>query len=455
MATGGQGSRTEERPFALRLLALATIVAAAAVVAYLLFAGDSAYRVTAEFKNAGQLVKGNEVKAGGVAVGSVGDIEVSDSGTALVELEITDDGYHPLRRGTRAMIKQTSLSGIANRYVDLHLGPDDREEIEDGGRIGPDDTATAVELDQVFSLFDERTRGAVQDVVSGSARSLRGRGEDIRRGVRYLNPALSTGSRLFEELTKDEALLERFLVDSSSLVNALAERREDLSGVVSHLETTFGALGNQQAALSESIERLPPFMRRANTTFVNLRAALNDVDPLVNAAKPAARRLGPFLDEARGLAADAEPTVRDLSRTIRRPGRSNDLIELMRSFPPLERVAMDTRRINGAERRGAFPETDEALRRFAPTIAFGRPYTPDFVGWLDDFSTTGAYDALGGFSRAWINLDEILYGPGPKVRQFKRCPGANEQPAADGSNVLSAEEREALDCEESHRSVGP
>jgi hypothetical protein len=175
----------------------------------------------------------------------------------------------------------------------------------------------------------------------------------------------------------------------------------------------------------------------------------------VNAAKPAARRLGPFLDQARLFARDGEPTVRDLSRTIRRSGSANDLIELIDSFPPLSRVALDNQSVNGAQRRGAFPETAAALRAAAPTIALGRPYTPDFVGWLDDFSTTGAYDALGGFSRAWINLSELLYGPGPKTKQFRRCPGANEMPAADGSNVFSAAQAAALDCDPSQRSVGP
>ena len=32
----------------------------------------------------------------------------------------------------------------------------------------------------------------------------RGRGDELRRGIHYLNPTLSTGSRLFEELTRDE-----------------------------------------------------------------------------------------------------------------------------------------------------------------------------------------------------------------------------------------------------------
>ena len=220
------------------------------------------------------------------------------------------------------MIKQGSLSGIANRYVDLQLGPANGDEIDDGGVIGTDQTATAVELDQIFDLFDERTRTGLQDFFKGSAEMLQGRGKELRRGVHYLNPALSTGSRLFQELTRDDALLERFLVDSGSLVNALADRRQDLTGVVGNLNATFGALGRQQDALAESVERLPPFMRRANTTFVNLRAALDDVDPLVDASKPAVqaaravpRRGAPV--RARRRADDPRPVPHDLAQRAR------------------------------------------------------------------------------------------------------------------------------------------
>jgi phospholipid/cholesterol/gamma-HCH transport system substrate-binding protein len=308
----------------------------------------------------------------------------------------------------------------------------------------------------VFGIFDPKTRRALKDTITGSAEMLRGRGRQINEAVTYLNPALSTGARLFRELSRDEPLLERFLVDSGRFVNALARRSDDLSGLVSNANTTFRALGAQQQALAEAVGLLPPFMRRANTTFVNLRRALDDVDPLVQAAIPAARRLDPFLDSARRFAADAKPTVRDLSLAIRRPGSSNDLIELIRSFPPLARVAVEPRRINGAVRRGAFPESQEALTESAETFSLLRPYTPDLVGWFEDFSGTGAYDAAGGFSRSQLNLTEILYGPEPEMRQFRRCPGGADAPAADGSNVFSEREQAELQCEESDRAVpGP
>src|ERR687893_1841966 len=222
MSAAGAGLRTEEGPdLKKRALAAALVLLAVIAVAVLLFRGDGGYRVTAEFTNAGQLVKGNEVKAGGVTIGSVKEIDVTQDGRAEVSFSIDDGDYQPLRRGTRVMIKQASLSGIANRYVDLHIGPANGEEIEDGGVIGVDETGTATELDQIFAMFDERTRTGLQDFFKGSAEMLKGRGKEIRRGVHYLNPALSTGSRLFQELTRDEALLERFIVDSATLVNAL------------------------------------------------------------------------------------------------------------------------------------------------------------------------------------------------------------------------------------------
>jgi phospholipid/cholesterol/gamma-HCH transport system substrate-binding protein len=287
--------------------------------------------------------------------------------------------------------------------------------------------------------------------------------QEANVGFEYLNPALSTSSRLFNELTQDTPLLERFLVDSSRMVSALAERRDDLAGLIGNLNETTRALGSQKEALAESIGRLPPFMRRANTTFVDLRATLDEVDPLVEASKPVAKRLEPFLSQARAFAADAEPTVRDLSITIRRRGSSNDLINLLHSFPPLAEIATATKQrsyapgghdVDVGETRGAFQETVDALRGGAGEIGFARPYTTDFLGWFDDFSTTGGgFDALGATARGMVTMSPFLHKDSLAYKQYRRCPGSAEAPAKDGSNVLSDAEREALGCEESHRAV--
>ena len=448
-----------------RVAAVAAVIAACALVAIVLFGGGSGgYEVTAKFINAGQIVTGNPVQSGGTPIGSVTGIKITDDGQAEIKLKI-EDKHAPLRRGTRASIRQFSQSGIANRYIDLSYPPNGSEELDDGGEIDTDRTKTAVDLDQLFNTLDPETRKALQGFFQGQARQFRDSGKQANAAFEYLNPALATSSRLFNELTKDKPVLERFLVDSSKLVTALAERRDDLSGLIGNLNSTTRALGNQKLALAESVERLPPFMRRANTTFVNLRAALDDVDPLVDASKPVAARLGPFLNQARAFAADAEPTVKDLRAAVRRPGRRNDLTEFLRTVPRLADIAVETKQRNGENREGAFPASVKAFRDASPIIATGRPYTQDLLGWFDDFSTTGGgFDALGAYARGLITFQEFVgqdvdgtpalaAGP-PKREQFKRCPGAAEEPASDGSNVLSAEERQFLDCEESDRATG-
>ena len=87
-----------------------------------MFGGGDDYSVTAEFQNASQLVKGNQVVVGGVPVGSVQEISLGPHGQALVKFSVDSD-YAPLRRGTTAQIRSYSLSGIANRQVQLTLPP--------------------------------------------------------------------------------------------------------------------------------------------------------------------------------------------------------------------------------------------------------------------------------------------------------------------------------------------
>ena len=60
-------------------------------------------------------------------------------------------------------------------------------------------------------------------------------------------------------------------------------------------------IADENAAFSETLARLPTTLRRGNSTFVNLRATLTDLDVLVAESKPATKDLAPFLRELRPL----------------------------------------------------------------------------------------------------------------------------------------------------------
>jgi phospholipid/cholesterol/gamma-HCH transport system substrate-binding protein len=479
------GAAGAHRSGITRFAALASVIAVSVLVALLLFgSGGDSYALSARFINAGQLVKGNLVELGGVQIGQVTDFEITDDGEAEVEFEVEDD-YAPLPAGSRLLIRPGSLSSVANRFIEVHLpsaserdaAAGEQEMLEDGAVIESDRTTSVVEIDTFFSMFDKKTRESIQGFFRGGRRQYAGVGDDANRGLPYLKTNLSAAGRLFRELTYDPPVLERFIQDSSRLVTALAEKEGELSPLVNHLNRTTRALGSEKEALAELVSRLPDFMRTANTTYVNLRGALDDVDPLVEASKPVARKLGPYLDELRPFANEAVPTIRDLARLTGSPGANNDLLELNRTYPPLADIAVDTEErqidfgtgpVDLGSKRGSFPEAAEAFRDSASIVARGRPYTPDFLAWFDDFSQTGAYDALGSFSRSQTYFNMFTVSDGglipredqgtvfeklANLHQYKRCPGAAEAPAPDGSNVWSDEERDELDCLESDRSI--
>ena len=81
------------------MAAVLALIGAVIVVLLLVLGGGSAYTITAQFENASQLVKGNNVNVAGVPVGSIKEISLADDGQAEVEMEISDESYTPCRRG--------------------------------------------------------------------------------------------------------------------------------------------------------------------------------------------------------------------------------------------------------------------------------------------------------------------------------------------------------------------
>jgi phospholipid/cholesterol/gamma-HCH transport system substrate-binding protein len=425
-----------------RVAAIAAVLVAVVGLAVLLLgSGSGSFKIKARFINASQVVKGDLVQVSGDPVGKVTDIQLTPDGQAELSLEI-DHAYAPLRRGTQLTVRQASLSGIANRYVDLRLPPGKPTAWDEKSVIPATDTTTAVDLDQLFNVFGPRERKGLQDVLQGSALQYQGQGERSQAGWEYLNPALASSSVLFRELNRDTKQFTKFLVGTAHLVTDVAQRREDLAGLVDHLATTTGAIARPSGALADAIGQLPPFMRRANTTFVDLRTTLDALRPLVAESKPVAKKLRPFLAQLRPLAVGAQPTIRDLSRLTSSPGANNDLIELTAGAVPLAKITVGHVFANGKLREGAFTASTKALKTSIPELAYARPYAVDLTGWFDDFSHTGVVDALGGVSRVSpvFDLQSPQVNPVPGkvqfpglgvpntfVHQFERCPGSEER----------------------------
>jgi phospholipid/cholesterol/gamma-HCH transport system substrate-binding protein len=187
-----------------------------AIVVVLARGGGADYTIHAQFQTASQIVRGNLVQVAGTPIGTVDDITLTDGGQADLKLHITKSGWSPLHQGTRAAIRQASLSGVANRYVNLELGPNSNPPLANNSVIPSSQTTSTVDLDQIFNTLDPKTRQALGGVVRGFGDQYKGQGPQANKGWLYLNPSLAASSRLFNELNRDTPTLERFIVSSSS-----------------------------------------------------------------------------------------------------------------------------------------------------------------------------------------------------------------------------------------------
>ena len=420
-----------------RILALAALVAAVALAALAMFGGSDQYKVKAVFQNAGQLVPGNEVRVGGQPIGTISDIELDQSANAIVTMEVGDE-VAPLHEGTSATIRATSLSGITSRYISLKPGPNNSRELDDGDSIGADETSAPVDLDVLFNTLDAKTRAGLRDFIRGSGTQYEARGAEAGESIQYFAPFLGSTSRLTRELALDQQVLERFVQDGADTVSAIASRRGDLTDLVSNTNSAMRAIGDENVALQRALELLPGTLRKANTTFVNLRSTLDDLDKLVEESKPNTKELAPFFKALRPLVHDARPTVADLRDLIRSPGPNNDLIELTAKQPRLAELTASV-----------FPRAIRTLDRSDPVISYARPYIPDLSGWLTEFGQVAAYyDANGHYARVQpvfgpTALDRDQYrltgvSPADRLNSYGRdsrpdCPGGSTQPTPDGS----------------------
>jgi phospholipid/cholesterol/gamma-HCH transport system substrate-binding protein len=448
------------RVTAARVAAVAALAVAIVALGVLLLGGGGGTQYRLRFQNAGQLVKGDDVQVGGRRIGSVRKIELTDNNQAEITVRVQKP-YAPLHEGTTAVIRATSLSGIANRYIALTPGPNSNPKLDDGATLGTDSTTSIVDLDQLFNTFDPRTRRSLQQFIQGSAEWYAGRGTQANDATKYFAPALSSSTRLVSEVIRDQGTLNAFLRNASRTSGALARRRVELAALVGNANTTAKAIADENTAFSQALSLLPGTLRKANTTFVNLRATLDDLDVLVAASKPATKDLARFLSELRPLVNEARPTIADLSTLVHQSGPNNDLTDLLRKAPALERAA-----------KPAFAHSVTALQQVTPVLTFIRPYTPDFVGWLRDFGQGASnYDANGHFARiqpvfnAYSFADNPAGGllvPQPASQRFsnlqihttKRCPGAASQAPPDKSAPFK-DFNGQLDCDASLVPPGP
>lgn len=433
------GAARPRRSSAARIAAVAALAGVAALVLALVLSGGGAtYQLI--FPETGQLVRGDQVQVGGVPVGSITDFALLPDYRVRVTIHV-DSSLAPLHQGTTTEIRVPSLSTVANRYIALSPGPNNRPALPSGSTLPVTTTHSVTDLDQLFNLFNARTRRGLQQLFQGSAEQYSGAGRALQVDSVYFPPALAALDHVLAELSREQPVFTNFLVETAKATTTLAARSQQLTELISNANTTFGALASQQANLRAGLKELPVTLHEGNRAFAQLPATLGALRKLVDASKPNTKTLAPFFAQLRSLIVPATPVVAALGQALEKPGANNDLTEAALALPALASTLST-----------ASPDGVRALEESLPVTALFGPYTPDLEGLIRDFGQADAYyDASGHYARVSGLFPDFALGEGNtlkpvnpprglqglKTGQLRRCPGSATQPAADGSSPFT------------------
>jgi phospholipid/cholesterol/gamma-HCH transport system substrate-binding protein len=413
-----------------QILGLGVAAAAVAAAGVVLVGGRSSYELNIHLVNASQLVKGDQVKVGGVPVGTVKRISLADDGGASIAVGIDDSDLVPLHRGTTARVRISSLSSVANRFIALDPGPNSEPEIASGSVLPAAAAESQVELDSVLNTLDMQTRAATQRLLAGSAQIYEGNPGDANAGLRALVPALSQLDGVAREIGRDRNALSRFLVSTAAVVGAITNRDGDLDRGLEKGAASARAIAGRREDLNGLLAQAPATLAAATGTLRGASATLTSL-------LPTARRLRRVAPDVTGLTRDAQPLLDFAPGALRKlRGVLGPLTAVLRGAPTLRRQAVP-----------ALDAITAAIGTAQPIVDGVLPYLPEvYHGLISGFGGGQAltYDANGHIAQVApvagdISTNGLLNVAGGSLplsdkHLLARCPGAAFERAADGSS---------------------
>lgn len=429
-----------------RIAAIAAIVVGLFALIFVGLRGGDAEHYTLVFDDAGGLIPGNLVKVNGQQMGTVSEIGITDDLKAKIDIEVNELG--PLRKGTMAQIRATSLGGVANKYIALHLAPNNAPALKEGAVIGGGTNGTSdngsargiVGQDEFVNALDEPTRKGIQQFVQGSAKVVEGNSENLRKAIENAPGTLGEARNLAKDINVGEDDLREIIVNGAAISSALAERTSAITRLTANSGTAAAAAAGNGTEIGEAIARSPKVLDEATALMEELPATLDDVQKLIEESDRVRGGVPEMLNQVTDTLNSGESTIASVARALNKPGKNNDAADLLEA-------SVDV----GAKAEAASKTVPKALADATPLIGKTRAYTPDVVSAITGLGLAGAnYDGMGHYLRlaSVLNVfgqqntggvadlvprDSFAYRLGGYQTTTNRCPGSAAQATSDGS----------------------
>jgi virulence factor Mce-like protein len=252
------------------------------------------YDVKAVLPSGAKLVKGNEVRVGGFRVGVVEEIkpttaEVGGERRSVAEISMKlDKVVEPLSVDSTVAVRPRSALGL--KYVELTPG-NAKKTFARGDTIPLGRTSEPLEIEDLFSTFDPDTRINARAATEGWGDAFAGRGQSINDAIRALNPFFTHLTPVMRNLADPDTELDQFFLQIGRASAQVAPVADVQAELFTHMADTFEAFSRNPDALQATIEKQPPTLDTAISSFRVQRPFLADFADLSRRLRPAAQEL--------------------------------------------------------------------------------------------------------------------------------------------------------------------
>jgi phospholipid/cholesterol/gamma-HCH transport system substrate-binding protein len=194
----------------------------------------SGYRISASFKTAQELKKGDLVKMAGVEVGRVEDIEL-ENGRAKVSMKI--QAKFKIKTDAKALVKFTGLMG--QNFVSIEGGSPGAPDIESGSietTEQPDLSALMARLDGVAGGIESLTKSFSTDNISTLLGPLN---DFIKQNSGPLTAMIANMRTVSDHIAQGQGSVGKFIMDDSfyNAAYGTATNLQSASGDIKELAT--------------------------------------------------------------------------------------------------------------------------------------------------------------------------------------------------------------------------
>jgi virulence factor Mce-like protein len=264
------------------------------------------YKLSAQLPNADNMVPGNEVRIGGIRVGQIKTVEPETvdnapcpndpthqctTQVAKVDMELNQD-LDPLPEDSTVVVRAKSALGM--KYLEINRG--DSSQGFSPGATMPLAAARPepVEIDQVFNMFDDPTRTAIQTNLLEFGNALAGRGVALNEAIGQLKPLVQVLTPVMRNLADPTTGLGNFVSSLSATAAEVAPVAQIQGQLFVDLETTFAAFARvSRPFIQETISKSPAAEDTAIATLPTVRPFLANTAKLFSELRPGFHALAP------------------------------------------------------------------------------------------------------------------------------------------------------------------